>query len=165
MSMSFQEKLPFYLRIAAIVKANKKRHEEENGKMVKKRQIHVFVSLVNLCIIGFLILLCPQSLIHQQKSNPLYTVAHSVNYCHPLKPHQWNSAQAQGYVSDSKMQTFLHCLFILFGAFRRVQSPLLLPNWCDLAGGRGRSEILPKGRIIYWWPYDDEVVNKHKVVK
>lgn len=60
-SMSFQEKLPFYLRPAAIVKPNKKRHEEENGKMVKKGQIHVVVSLVNLCIIGFPILLCPRS--------------------------------------------------------------------------------------------------------
>lgn len=64
MSMCFQEKLPFYLGIAAIVKPNKKRHEEENGKMVRKGQIHVFVSLVDLCIIGFLILLCPRSLTH-----------------------------------------------------------------------------------------------------
>lgn len=64
MSMFFQEKLPFYLRIAAIVEPHKKRHEEEKGKMVKKGQIHVFVLLVNLCIIGFLILLCPRSLTH-----------------------------------------------------------------------------------------------------
>lgn len=88
-----------------------------------------------------------------------------MNYCHPLKPHQWNSVQAQGYVSDFKMQTCLHCLFILFGAFHCVWSSSLLPDWCDLAGGGGWSEILPKGRIIYWWPYDDEVVNKHRVVK
>lgn len=147
------------------MKPNKKKHEEENGKMVKTRHIHVFVSLVNLCIIGFLILLCPRSLTHEQKSNPLYTVTHSVNYCHPLKPHQWNSAQTKGYVTDFKTQKCLHCLFILFGAFHCVWSSLLLPNWCNLAGGGGRSEILPKGRIIYWWPYDDEVVNKHKVVK
>lgn len=36
--------------------------KREVGRMAKERQINVFASLVNLCVIGFLMLFCPRGL-------------------------------------------------------------------------------------------------------